>query len=248
MNDYQFSLEVAEVTNLLSNTRWMVSARRAVMDHNFTWSDDTADKFATRIDALCTPLLESQRNMGPIVFTFANSKLLIVSHGVIRICFFTSGSINQLDELALRGHALIQKHEELIFFHSKVEKFSEEERLQLPAETAKREAEAREREEREKREREEREKREREEREEEELRKITEAWKNFESFLMQVLGKIIPLSQATMLIDVAKAQIAGDAIPQPAQYLLLAQSILKQVPHKTKRQALEHEIDEYLNA
>lgn len=232
MKDYQFSSEVAEVTKSLSNTKWIVSARRAVMDHNFTWSDETADKFATRIDALCAPLLESQRAMGPIVFTFANSKLVVVSFGVIRICFVTSGSINQLDELAQRGHALIQKHEELIYFHSGAGKFSEEEKRPLAAQNAKREAEEREREEQEK----------------VELQKIATAWKDFENFLLQVLGKIIPLSQATLLIDAARTQVSGESVPQPEQYPLLAQSILKQVPHKTKRQALEHEIEEYLNA
>lgn len=232
MKDYQFSSEVAEITKSLSNTKWMVSARRAVMDHNFTWSDDTADKFATRIDALCSPLLESQRVMGPIVFTFANSKLLIISHGVIRMCFVTSGSINHLDELALRGHALIQKHEELIYFHSGAGKFSEEEKRPLASQTAKQEAEARAIAEREKA----------------ELEKIAADWKDYESFLLQVLGKIIPLSQATLLIDAAKAQVSGESVPQRNQYPLLAQSILKHVPHKTKRQALEHEIDEYINA
>lgn len=232
MKDYQFSSEVAEITKALSNTKWIVSARRAVMDHNFTWSDDTADKFATRIDALCAPLLESQRTMGPIVFTFANSKLLIVSFGVIRICFVTTGAINQLDDLAARAHALIQKHEELIYFHSGAGKFSEEEKRPLASQTAKREAEEREIAEREKAEQE----------------KIATAWKEYESFLLQVLGKIIPLGQATLLIDAAKALVSADSVPQREQYPLIAQSILKQVPHKTKRQALEHEIDEYLNA
>ena len=246
MKDYKFSAEVAEITKPLKDIKWMVSARRALMDHNFTWSDDSADKFATRIDALCSPLLEGQRNMGPIVFTFAKSNLLIVSHGVIRMCFVTSDSINLLDDLAKSAHELIQKHQDLIHLHSGTKQFSDKEKRPLAAKVAKEENELREKAAAEKA----AEKAAAEKAAAEKIaaEKAASAWSDYEIFLQQVLGKVIPVSQATILIDTAKTQVCGDSIPLQKQYRLLAQAILQHVPHKTKRQALEHEIDDFLNA
>lgn len=247
MKDYKFSAEVAEITKPLNDIKWMVSARRALMDHNFAWSDDSADKFATRIDALCSPLLEGQRNMGPIVFTFAKSNLLIVSHGVIRMCFVTSDSINLLDDLAQRAHELIQKHQDLIHLHSGTKHFSDKEKRPLPVKASKEENELREKAAAEKAAAE-KAAAEKAAAEKIAAEKAISAWNDYEIFLQQVLGKVIPVSQATILIDAAKTQICGKSTPLQKQYRLLAQAILQHVPHKTKRQALEHEIDDFLNA
>ncbi len=118
MKDYQFTTDVAQITQSLSNAKWLVLARHSVMDHNFMWSDDSAAQFAERVNALCKPFLLNQREMGPIVFDYGNTKLLIVTHGAIRICIFAPMPPHQLDEIADRAHDLIKKHESLIYFHS----------------------------------------------------------------------------------------------------------------------------------
>lgn len=221
MKDYQFSAEVTALTQPNSTAKWMVVIRREVIDHNFMWSDDLAEKFATRIDALTTPLLESNRNMGPIVFSFGNTKCMIISLSYLRIAFVIQGNSTNLDDLAARSLALLHRYEESIYANTGTARFVATVKPEPEPEVEKVDEEA-------------------------VQKALDDEWQGFRKFLESVLGKLMAERQASDIVLGAKEKNSPAAIPAREQFAAIGAQVLSYVPHRAKKSALQEEINEYL--
>lgn len=111
MSDPQILAEVTKLAYGLPDANWLLCSGREVVDHNFHCSDDRAEKFAFRIDAMFTPLLESGRKMGPLVLCAEEMKLLVVPRGVLRFCVVTRGAARHLDLVSGRSLEFLEKYE-----------------------------------------------------------------------------------------------------------------------------------------
>lgn len=222
MKDYQFSAEVAALIQPNTTTKWMVVIRREVIDHNFMWSDDLAEKFSTRIDALCTPLLESNRLMGPIVFSFCNTKTMIIPHGLLRIAFVIQGNSTNLDDLAAKSLLLLQRYEEVLYENTGTARFVATPRQEPEPEEEKVDETA-------------------------VQLAIDDEWQSFRKFLESVLGKLMAERQAAELVLAAKEKISPATNPLREHFSAIGTHVLSYVPHRAKKAALQEEITEYLS-
>lgn len=92
----------------------LLCLRRQVVDYTLPWSDDRASKLARLVDALCTPLLQAERNLEGLVLGYEGGFLVIVTHDALRLVVVMDKTGPEIDLLVRSSRDLLLRHSETI--------------------------------------------------------------------------------------------------------------------------------------